>query len=63
MTEPEIRETIFLVLGQIAPEADPSALLPDENMREALDIDSYDFRGRVTVKAAPPSSPCASAST
>lgn len=43
MTETELRGTIFLVLGQIAPEADPSALRPDENIRETLDIDSYDF--------------------
>jgi len=43
MTDAELREIIFLGLQQIAPEADPSALNPDENIREALDIDSYDF--------------------
>jgi acyl carrier protein len=42
MTEAQITETIFKVLGQIAPEADLSALAPDENVREALDIDSFD---------------------
>jgi acyl carrier protein len=43
MTEARFRELIFRGLGQIAPEADLDALLPDENIREALDIDSYDF--------------------
>ena len=42
MTDAEIRETIFTVLGDIAPEADPSALAPHEDMREALNIDSFD---------------------
>ncbi len=43
MTEPDIREKIFAILGQIAPEADFGKLLPGENLREALDIDSFDF--------------------
>lgn len=42
MTEAQLTETIFKVLGQIAPEADLSTLAPDENVREALDIDSFD---------------------
>ena len=42
MTEAQLKETIFKVLGQIAPEADLSTLGPDENVREALDIDSFD---------------------
>ena len=42
MTEAQLKETIFKVLGRIAPEADPSTLAPDDNMREALDIDSFD---------------------
>ena len=42
MTEALITETIFKVLGQIAPEADLSTLAPDENVRETLDIDSFD---------------------
>jgi len=42
MTEAQLKETIFKVLGQIAPEADLSTLGPDENMRETLDIDSFD---------------------
>ena len=43
MKESEIKEAVFKVLGRIAPEADPSSLRPDENIREALDIDSFDF--------------------
>lgn len=43
MTEARLKEIIFRGLRQIAPEADLDALLPDENIREALDIDSYDF--------------------
>lgn len=43
MTENELRDMIYKGLKQIAPESDPAALLPDENIREALDIDSYDF--------------------
>jgi acyl carrier protein len=42
MTDAQIRETIFKLLGRIAPEADFSALAPDENLRRALDIDSFD---------------------
>jgi acyl carrier protein len=43
MTEPEIKEAVFKVLGKIAPEANLSNVGPNENLREALDIDSFDF--------------------
>lgn len=43
MTETELRDRVFRGLRQVAPETDPSTLRPDENIREALDIDSYDF--------------------
>ena len=43
MTETELRDRVFRGLRQVAPETDPVALRPDENIREALDIDSYDF--------------------
>lgn len=43
MTESEIRQAIFDALGKIAPEADFEQLRPNENLREALDIDSFDF--------------------
>jgi acyl carrier protein len=43
MTEAEIRKLTAEVLGNIAPEADPGDLSDDEDMREALDLDSMDF--------------------
>jgi acyl carrier protein len=42
MTEAQLTETICKVLGQIAPEADLSTLGPNEDIRETLDIDSFD---------------------
>ena len=48
MRETEIREVVFKVLRQIAPETDPSSLAPEANLREALDIDSFDFLRFVT---------------
>jgi len=43
MTEQELRAIIFAELRKVAPECDPATLAPDENIREALDIDSYSF--------------------
>ena len=43
MTKPEIKETVLLVLGQIAPEADLSQMKPDMRIRDQLDIDSMDL--------------------
>jgi acyl carrier protein len=43
MTDTQIKETIFKLLKRIAPEADFSALAPTEDIRAALDIDSFDF--------------------
>ncbi len=43
MTESEIRSAVFKILRKIAPEADLEHLLTGENLREALDIDSFDF--------------------
>jgi len=42
-TPDEIRTVIFDVLGAIAPETDPSTLVPGKPLREQLDIDSFDF--------------------
>jgi acyl carrier protein len=42
MNEEQIKQIIFKVLRRIAPESDPSRLAPDENIRRALDIDSFD---------------------
>lgn len=43
MTEIEIRQAIADSLRGIAPEADLATIPPTSNMREALDIDSFDF--------------------
>lgn len=43
MTESAIRDAILKGLSKIAPEANPGELPPGENLREALDIDSFDF--------------------
>lgn len=42
MTEEEIKKTVFQLLQRIAPETDPSRLMLEENIREALNIDSFD---------------------
>ncbi|MDX9785422.1 MAG: phosphopantetheine-binding protein [Desulfobacterales bacterium] len=42
MNNDEIKNVIFGILKQIAPEQDPGALGPDENIRKTLDIDSFD---------------------
>jgi acyl carrier protein len=42
MNEQETKKTIFQLLKQIAPDTEPSTLKPDENIREMLDIDSFD---------------------
>ena len=43
MTDAEIKSAILDGLAQIAPESDPAQLSPNENIRRALDIDSFDF--------------------
>jgi acyl carrier protein len=43
MTEAAIRQAIADSLRGIAPEADIEGISPDANLREALDIDSFDF--------------------
>jgi acyl carrier protein len=42
MNEQDIKQTIFQLLKRIAPETEPSQLKPDENIRETLNIDSFD---------------------
>ena len=42
MKEDEIKNIVFQLLKQIAPDTEPSTLKPDENIRETLDIDSFD---------------------
>jgi acyl carrier protein len=42
-SESEIRSTVLELLSHIAPEADPSAIDPDANLQEQLDVDSIDL--------------------
>ena len=42
MTSEEIQSAIFELLKKTAPETDPRGLKPDENIRENLNIDSFD---------------------
>ena len=43
MTEQDIHQAIVETLRKIAPQADPRTIGPQENLREALDLDSFDF--------------------
>jgi acyl carrier protein len=42
MNETEIKQTIFKLLKQIAPDTEPEKLNPDEDIRRTLEIDSFD---------------------
>jgi acyl carrier protein len=48
MTEAQIKETVLKGLGTMTPEADLSTLDPHANVRETLDIDSFDFLNFLT---------------
>jgi acyl carrier protein len=43
MNDDEIRTGVLAALRQVAPEVDPSALDPDLDIRDELDVDSMDF--------------------
>ena len=43
MTAENIRAVVIAELGNIAPEMDIAAVMPDADLRVALDIDSMDF--------------------
>ncbi len=43
MTQTETKKILFELLQQIAPDIDPTTLEMDENIREELGIDSFDF--------------------
>ena len=49
MTETEIRALAAEVLAGIAPEADLATIGDDEDLRDALDLDSMDFLNFVTA--------------
>lgn len=42
MKEEEIRQLVFHLLKQVAPDTEPEKLTPDDNIREVLGIDSFD---------------------
>lgn len=42
MNTTEIKQELFRLLKEIAPETEPSELNPDEDIRESLNIDSFD---------------------
>ncbi len=43
MSPDQARQLIVAVIADVAPNADPTALKGDEDMRVALDLDSMDF--------------------
>jgi acyl carrier protein len=43
MTEAEVKDWVFKILRRIAPEANLLALDPAQDLRAALDIDSFDY--------------------
>ncbi|BAS54828.1 hypothetical protein NIES2135_59100 [Leptolyngbya boryana NIES-2135] len=43
ITETQIQETMFKLLQKIAPGSSPETLGKDDDVRETLGIDSYDF--------------------
>jgi acyl carrier protein len=45
----DVRAVVLAELGNIAPEADLSALNPSADLRRALDIDSLDFLNFLTA--------------
>jgi acyl carrier protein len=51
MTREEIKTVLVEELGRIAPEADPGALSSEADIREELDIDSFDFQNLIIALA------------
>jgi acyl carrier protein len=49
MNDTDARTMICDILRGIAPETDPESLADDEDMREALDLDSMDFMNFVVA--------------
>jgi acyl carrier protein len=49
MTESEAKSLIKDIIGGIAPEADFATLADEEDLREALDLDSMDFMNFVVA--------------
>jgi len=47
MNRDDVKQVLIEEIGRIAPEADLSALPSDVDLREELDIDSFDFQNLV----------------
>lgn len=43
MNDQEVQQKIVALLKKIAPDTEPEKLAPEENIRESLVIDSFDF--------------------
>lgn len=43
MNEEAIKQKIYKLLKKIAPDTEPETLKPDENIRQGLEIDSFDY--------------------
>jgi len=43
MNEIELKEIIFHLLKNIAPDTEPEKLKPEEKIQKTLDIDSFDY--------------------
>ena len=42
MTEVEIADEVRRIIAQVAPDVDPAAIQPEEDIRRSLGIDSFD---------------------
>lgn len=49
MTSGEIRSLLLQLISDIAPEADPTSIADDEDIRETFDLDSMDFANLVVA--------------
>lgn len=43
MTEDQVKSIVIRLLKNIAPDTEPSQLKPDDNIRQKLTIDSFDY--------------------
>jgi acyl carrier protein len=43
MTEDDIRKKVVRILRKIAPDTEPDKLNPEDNIRQVLGIDSFDY--------------------
>lgn len=43
MTGEDIKNKVFQLLRKIAPDTEPDKLKPDDNIRQVLGIDSFDY--------------------